>query len=956
MIKKFGYTAAVSTCALMAVLAATNATAQESAQGDQDALEVVSPEDARDLDTVTVTGSRLSGGAQSESVFVFTADDIEVRGITNIDQLLRQFTSNNSTISASNPGQINGQAESVRGQTFGNISGGTVANLRGLGSGSTLVLLNGRRLAGEGVGFGDFVDIGSIPIDTIERVEVLSSGASAIYGADAVAGVINIIQKEGFNGTTINLRAGFSSSSADDYRASIRTGKSWKSGNLSVTGSYSKREAVDAGAFGIDTLDLRGLGGSDRRRFTSPQGVFYLERPNGDPDDIFTDNAYLIPNGFGEVDFDTFAEDLQLVTRDGLTEILPDELSPEQDTFAVSARLTQEIGLKALSEVYADVLYTNRNTKTEVSPAVLDIEGFSAGFSPFGFPFTVFDEEFGFEDTRSDIAFSYDFSGLADQIGAAQLFDTSGEDITLTGGGKGEFLNGWAWNAYASHSINSDISNFIFVDPDRIIQGDIDFDPVTFEDIVNVEPFNLLRGDFATNPDAIAALQSSFTDIEGDSQTDLTVLNGVIRNTLFEGRKPGGIPIALGAEYRVREFRSDEAVTLGLSAAPDVINTSLENSRRALALFGEISVPLGNTFSIDGAIRWEDVENSATTLSAARALELFLETGSDVTASLVQERSEVTQSDSGFSPRVGASWYPVEALKLRASYGESFRAPTAPEIGAPANAFFRFGEAVDPISGETLDELTVPVIGGGNVNLRSETSKSWTWGANFNPSIGDHDFNFSVDYITVDFQDRIDFNINFLPDDFDGTILREEGAVRGPDGNILYVYDGLINLNRTEIDSLDVGATHNTRFGRWEIDNSLRYSRQLKNLNQLNSGDEAVSRLGIFSPETQWVLSSSLTDGSWTLYAGLQYYGSFDDAIGQPNRAPQEVEAFATLDATVGYQLPDQFGFAKDTRIRVGATNLLDTDPPFEDSFNGFNSSFYDTRRRVFFVEVSNTF
>ncbi|MGH8457571.1 MAG: TonB-dependent receptor plug domain-containing protein, partial [Stenotrophobium sp.] len=168
-----------------AVAAVPNAYAQQTS--DQ------TVQKAQKLEEVTVTGSMLkrANAETAEAITVLHADDLKAKGIVNVEQVINTLTSANPSLNiASAVGTFSG--------------GGTYANLRGLGNGRTLVLLDGQRLAPNAF-IGDAVDLSGIPFSAIDRVEILREGASALYGSDAIAGVINFITKKNYQGGEVQV-------------------------------------------------------------------------------------------------------------------------------------------------------------------------------------------------------------------------------------------------------------------------------------------------------------------------------------------------------------------------------------------------------------------------------------------------------------------------------------------------------------------------------------------------------------------------------------------------------------------------------------------------------------------------------------------------------------------------------------------------------------------------------
>ncbi|MEM8800767.1 MAG: TonB-dependent receptor, partial [Pseudomonadota bacterium] len=197
-------------------------------------IAVSDPEEAEARqDTITVTGTNIRGIApESSPVFTYDREDILSSGASTAEGFIQTLTQNfGGGANAVLPVGVGDDANSAFNTGANGGALGTGVNLRGLGSGSTLVLLNGRRIA-QSSAIGDFVDISMIPASAIERVEVLTDGASSIYGGDAVAGVINFILRDDFEGVETTLRYGtVTEGNLDEARANITYGKNWDKGN-----------------------------------------------------------------------------------------------------------------------------------------------------------------------------------------------------------------------------------------------------------------------------------------------------------------------------------------------------------------------------------------------------------------------------------------------------------------------------------------------------------------------------------------------------------------------------------------------------------------------------------------------------------------------------------------------------------------------------------------------------
>jgi outer membrane receptor protein involved in Fe transport len=196
-----------------------------------------SDDDPAKLQEIVVTGSHIRGAPSSSPVVVLTQQQILDAGQNNLGEALRSITEN------FNGGQNPGVAAGALGINNQNINSASAANLRGLGPDATLTLINGRRLSYDG--FGQGVDLTAIPVSAIDRVEVITDGASAIYGSDAVAGVVNVILKRDYDGISATARGGYATDGGDGQQQyTLAGGKTWGSGGFIATYSYDQNRPI----------------------------------------------------------------------------------------------------------------------------------------------------------------------------------------------------------------------------------------------------------------------------------------------------------------------------------------------------------------------------------------------------------------------------------------------------------------------------------------------------------------------------------------------------------------------------------------------------------------------------------------------------------------------------------------------------------------------------------------
>ena len=242
------------------VLAQAGAPAAEE-KGDERKDSDSGKDQNSELQEITVTGSHIRGEAPVGSELkVYTREDLDQSGAATVDQFARLVPQNFSNTDSVSNLSSNSFLAAFSGSTQ-NISNSTAFNLHGLGPSATLTLINGSRIAPAGAD-GSLVDVSQIPLSAVDHIDILSDGASAIYGSDAVAGVVNIVTRKDFNGAETSVRYGQATDGgADEVTASQLLGKTWTTGNALLTYEYD---------------DQGGLGASQRSYIADQGGPFSL--------------------------------------------------------------------------------------------------------------------------------------------------------------------------------------------------------------------------------------------------------------------------------------------------------------------------------------------------------------------------------------------------------------------------------------------------------------------------------------------------------------------------------------------------------------------------------------------------------------------------------------------------------------------------------------------------------
>lgn len=681
------------------------------------------------LDKVEVTGSRirsLLGAAETNPVITFGRAEIERSGITSIGELSRLIPQAYSQGSYEGIG-FGGQQQGTSTTSDGSIASATSTarstfNLRGLGGQNTLVMINGRRVARTGVIRGnDASDLAGIPVSSIERIEVLLGGASAIYGSDAVGGVINIILRRNYSGGELALSYENTFSSDTAVRtATLTYGISKGKLELQLSATMQDRNAFAA----VDrrfsaTDDWTTLGGTTGFASTANSfgaggfatGAGIVQASTGNLPGTTSPFA-VIPNNAGTTPLPASAYVSVVGNSLGVPEYTGDRakyvnlISPQENQNAsmrANYRLTPGL----------DVYLEARHSETETH-----IEGMPVNF-------------------RNSIVAPADYPG--NPFGVAVRLNKTFWELGPIQGQKTALTANTALAAGLR-------GNLPFADW-RYDAG-VDWNRGYLEDKDSLDPVL----DTAVSAPLIAARSLVlFYDSRTQSPNDLAVLRSMLRNggrserntnesysasadgTVWE-LPAGAIRLAVGGEYRTERARTTQAVPEN-----PLINLSLVGNfrREAGSAFAETRVPV---FSEKNRLPLLH----ALELSAAARYDTYSDIGGDV------------------SPGYGLIWRPVKWVLLRGSRNHAFRAPGLQALYRPVtNSTLTITNLstspLDPQRGSTPLPLGVySSIIGGNLGLKPEQSISDNVGIVIEaPTKLLKGLSFSVDYQVLNYTDRL---------------------------------------------------------------------------------------------------------------------------------------------------------------------------------------------------------
>lgn len=849
--------------------------------------------DAVELGDVVVTGTYLRGADSPSPVTVITQADVARQGRATVAETLAAMPQNFT--GAAYEGSTNTGAD----RSGRNIGSATGVNLRGLGADATLVLVNGRRVAGTGTA-GDFADISNIPSSAISRADVLLDGASALYGADAVGGVVNIILKSRFEGAETRVRVGGTSDGgAEEFLFSHAGGLSWGSGSLVAAYEYHERGELR----GIDRdvtedADLRRFGGTDHRLLTaSPGNIVRLDAATATYIPLFA-----IPsgqNGVGLTPGDFIAGQINRTNQ-----LEGQWFLPHQERHSVF--LAGRQNLPAGFSLDGDIRYTERDffLKTSADAGTFTVTAANPYFvSPNG-------------STSHDIAYSW-----VRDLGPGLL---EGRTESLGGalGVSGELL-GWNVAAYASgaqETTGRRLSNRVqttFLQEALGARADI---PTTTFRTASDGFFNPFGGPAANSATILAHIGSGYTDSAYVST--VSSFNLKTDGTIFE--MPGGpLQAAFGLDFRAERFESSGESFLS-GTAPRV-TTPVSFERDVSSAFAEFRVP---------------IFGPSNARSGLERLELSL-------AGRVEDHEGVGRTS---NPKIGLLYGPTPDLILRASWGTSFRAPSLREL----QSAYQIGPSFLNRGGGNV--LTL-IQYGGNPDLRPETAESITAGFVWTPAAYDG-LRLEGNWFRTRFNDRIGNPViqnltNALNDPALAPFVRYVSPTTSPEDRALVqsllddpgnfnptvfpatsygviVDNRFVNAASVEVEGLDLSARY--RFdlaaGQATVDGTITHL--LTNDRQITAASPTEHLLGDPNFPARWRgrAGTQWSRGPITLGLAANYVSGGRDPLSN-----REVDDWTTFDGQVRYDFGAAWG--EGLSLTLNVLNLSNSAPPFYDSPNG---------------------
>ncbi|MGO3127692.1 MAG: TonB-dependent receptor plug domain-containing protein [Luteimonas sp.] len=924
--------------------------------------------EARTLDTVQVTGSRIRKAELETAVpvQVLTREDIDRSGFTSVADIVQNLTASGAALNT----KFNSSGNFGFPPDGGGVgAGAATVDLRHLGAKRVLVLVDGIRWVNESSasGVGSAVDLNTIPLALIDRIEVLEDGASSIYGSDAIAGVVNIITRRDAEGGSLDLHYGeYDDLGGQTWGADLGWGGSSERAQWFFGASYYKQREIASSKIANASVPVPGTGLANGSSAT-PEGRFIFQDPNtGETFDLTPNDGATSPvydptqidcartddfHCFGTADRYNFAPNNLLLTP-----------SERKSVFGqVRFEFTPQIS------AYARVLYNERTSANQAAPEPIFL-GTDAGvynpyaestltisalnpFNPFGFDLTTEGDnpnlfllarrpvEGGPRRYQQDVKTWYAAGGLEGTFGVGVR--TWNWDVNLVRSqSRAEQTNSGSYNI---RRINEALG-----------------DPAACAAIAGCTPLDLFGGPGTITPQMLAFIQPTVRD---RSSNTLTLASANVTGDLFE-MWAGPLAFAAGVEYRKYEgsYTPDPITVAGeYNGVPSGITRGDYDVNEAYA---EFSVPLmrdtvfGETLDLSIAGRYSDYSTF----------------GGETTG------------------KVGLRWQPVDELLLRMSYAEGFRAPSIGELYGTLSRFD--ATLVDPCSGAAVPspacaadgvpagyEQTnsqISVVTSGNANLEPERSRSLMIGSVWSPSFADE----------VWWSDRIDLGVTFYRHHIDDAIQAPDAqailerciATRDPfscasydrsdRGQIIRFDDILANLGTIKTDGWDFTAAWTLPeqdWGRLRFDAKTTWVTRYELANE--TGELEPRRPGVevnnsAIPEWSGTLVTDWTRGPWSLAWTVRYIDSLVESCGGANGfaicddSDNDVNG---LGSTTYHDLQVSWrntAWLKGTRLALGVNNVTGKEPPvcLSCSLNGYDASTYDLPGRFIYARLGIDF
>jgi iron complex outermembrane recepter protein len=941
------------------------------------------------IETITVTGSRIARATGEESptpMTVVTAELIDLSGQINLGEYLNELPQLRSTMGLQNSG--------------GNIGtvGLNLLDLRGLGDNRTLVLVDGKRHIGAYNGTTS-VDINSIPSELVDRVEITTGGASAIYGADAVTGVVNFILKDNFDGFRMT---GYGSkpvhNGGEESEVSATFGRNFADDQGNVVLSYS--HTSDSQVKGTDRSWIKDEWGSvfnpantgfgdgipesiflkgTRNNLLNTNGVIWGPHPvedvfGGGPADTaffglpsgpytFTNDGTLKPFGVGQ----TFTDpngftDSTSVGGDGLAFAPTEQLFPHQQRDNFYSRVRYEFNEHLT--VRAQGTYSKTESKSYGQPAFDYFGGlFIAPDNAFISPAlqTVLNNDGATEGFFLN-RFHNDLGLRGDDIDRQTFYYVLSADGDITGSWRYETSAVYGLYNGDAKTLNNRNNQRFFDAVDAVDDGsgNIVCRSVAAQ-AAGCVPLDLF-GYGLSDPAAIKYINEPNSN--WSENMDQTVLTASVTGNAYE-LPAGPIQVAIGAEYRkeTSKVHYSAPITSGETFFNALADTNADYDVKEG--FVEAVIPILHERSwtreldIDVAERWSDYNTIGNTDSWKWGVDWAVT--QDV-------RFRLTRSKAVRSPNIGELFDPLQQNFFDVTDPCSDTViPTAPD---PALRLANCNALGKPAVYQSVnDNATIGGFSGGNPNLSEETSKSWTYGVVLTPRWVEN-LSLTVDYwnikidnaiSAVDAQDILNKCVDAPSIDniYCPLVVRDASFDLDPVAGITQTSLNIASLEAKGIDYelnylWDMSATFDRPIGSVNFNVVGMHLTELKNFDFAGDPSSETDIKGLLGdPKDQFNVNTTYHWGNVTANWRFRYLDEMRLVSNEQSselQHPYKTNVQTYHDVQLRYLFAD--AYYGDFDVYAGVNNLMDEAPQKYLSGSGSQSAIYDTLGRTFYVGV----
>lgn len=849
-----------------------------------------------EIEEVVVTGSYIKGKTQSSSpspITVIGADNLSQIGANTVADLVQTLTINNGA--QNNPDAF----------TQGSTTGTSNFNLRGLGVSSTLVLMNGRRqvtsanVTNDGIAFVDTSAL--VPQIATQRIEIVKDGAAAIYGTDAVAGVVNFITDDTFEGFEVNAKYQTltDEGSQADTLFEGKFGWAGETTNIMLAASYFERTP-------LTTTERRLSRAQDDSSSLGNPGAFFLfgALPVIDPTGCSAQGGNPVPRadlqpiidgaglpfeaGFCGFDFGDFFN-----------------LVPEEERVQAFGVLTQELGGDHVFR--AEVSYADQTVERGNSPTFPFLQLGSA-VVPSTHPGNVFPAAVG------PVLF---FGRAIGNGGDVSPQTTDRDTLRLSASVDGSINEDWSYDVAITHGV----SNATVRTEDTITQnfslalqglGGSGCDAATgVPGVGPCEYYNPFSTSFNVLPNSQNVIDFVIGTQVGISKSELTVIDAVVSGSV------GDVGLAVGVQYRDETYSQDfDPISEQDGFAFLIGGQDFSRDRNAKAIFAEAFVPLADTLDFSAAIRYEDY-------------------GGNIGDTL--------------DPKFSLLWRPTDELSVRGSYSTSFRAPS---VFQEAGVNTSLNQVTDPLGGTAFAAVrSLPAAGR---NVGPEQGEAFNFGLSYQTGGLELDIDYwRYDFTNVIIQENFQAIVNADPQG--DRVIRAGGDT----GNILIVLVDFVNASAVTTNGLDVNFRYSfdtdigiiqpffegTRVFNYDINDPQAGAVE-------GAGNRNFANFGSPTPETRFNTGMAFMNDVHDARFYVRHISSFND-----DQNPGEtVGSWTSVDAQYTLNLGGILDGADGTSLQFGLINAFDKRPPQVFTNGGFESRTHDPRGRMAYARVSARF